>query len=272
MINSSLGLQLDILKKFGLSKEESEVYIHLLSNGKKTLSEIRKDWKTGHTKVNTTIALLKTKSLVYEVRNETGRYICASNPEILSKLLNKEKENIAITKSLFEEQYESLHALSYVHTKESKVLNLVGIEGLKQVMWNSAQAKDSLRLMELSAMSEYLDFGFYEKIREQYVQTGIKSYELTNSEIMDNWTDITKYVKNWEARFLDPIILEIKFETMIYNDIVAIYSHSNNEIFCIEIHNEKLARMQKQLFNFIWKRAQKMKVVDKEHGKSVVSK
>jgi sugar-specific transcriptional regulator TrmB len=270
MINTSLGLQIDILKKFGLSKEESEVYLHLLSHGKKTASEIRKDWKTGHTKVNTTLTQLKSKSLVYEIRNDAGRYLAATNPQILGTLLDQEKEKVHETKKQFEQHYESLLDLAYTSKGQSKVLNFIGIEGLKQVMWNSAQTKDALRLIELPAMSQYLDFGFYEKIREQYTKNKINSFEITNEKVMENWTNINKYVELWEARYIDPTILEIKFETMIYNNVVAIYSNTNNEIFCVEIHNEKLAQMQKQLFDFIWKRSQKMKLIDKNHGKTVL--
>lgn len=39
----------------------------------------------------------------------------------------------------------------------------------------------------------------------------------------------------------------------IYNDVIGIYSWHEGEVFGVEIYNEKVATMHKQLFEIVWK-------------------
>lgn len=270
-MNNQIGIYIDTLKKFGIEREEAEIYLHLLSNGQKTMSELRKDSRLGLSKVRTILARLKKHGLIAEIRNENGRYIKVSSLSRFKELLNRKKEDVLDIKTKFENVYDRLLEISYGESKQSKILHYSGIEGLKQVMWNTADAVNVLRLMELPEMSDYLDFGFYEKIREKFVKNKISYLELTNEMDMKGWTNNVDFIKNWKPRYISQDILDIKFETMIYNDVVAIYNIQEGQIFCVEIHNAKLARMQKQLFDFIFKRSLPMKVIDLEHGHAVIS-
>jgi len=56
---------------------------------------------------------------------------------------------------------------------------------------------------------------------------------------------------------------------LIYNDVYATYFYKSNKIFCIEIHNQELAAMQKQLFDFIWEEAEIMEFIDERGGARV---
>ncbi|MBI5452275.1 hypothetical protein HY945_02345 [Candidatus Gottesmanbacteria bacterium] len=44
----------------------------------------------------------------------------------------------------------------------------------------------------------------------------------------------------------------------IYNEIVSIYHWHEGEIFGVEIYNEKVANMQRQLFEMVWRMAGKL--------------
>ena len=59
------------------------------------------------------------------------------------------------------------------------------------------------------------------------------------------------------------------FEVLMYNDTYAMYSYENNEIFGVEIINPKLAAMQKQIFDFMWRHSRRMKMVS-EGGAAIV--
>lgn len=139
----------------------------------------------------------------------------------------------------------------------SKIISYQGIEGLKQVTLNSLKAKDGIYIYEISSMNQFVDPGFAEDVRRQFVKNQIHIKQLTNLVFLDKWTKIEELVeKYWEARYIDPKKFEIKAEILIYNDVVAIYDFKK-EIFCAEIYNQNLARMQKQLFEFIWNLAEK---------------
>ena len=62
-----------------------------------------------------------------------------------------------------------------------------------------------------------------------------------------------------EVRYIEETALKIDFEVLVYNNVVTIYTYQK-ELFGIEIYNSSLARMQKQLFQFVWNSAKEMKV------------
>ena len=60
----------------------------------------------------------------------------------------------------------------------------------------------------------------------------------------------------WESRYISPKKLNINHQMDIYNDVVAIYNWHEGEVFGVEIHNNKVATFQKQLFELVWQHAQ----------------
>ena len=66
----------------------------------------------------------------------------------------------------------------------------------------------------------------------------------------------------WECRYLDPKELDMNIEIVVYNNTVVMYQFKSKEIFCVEISNEDLAKTMKNLFDFVWLRARKMKKTD----------
>ncbi|KKU56858.1 hypothetical protein A3H89_05520 [Candidatus Amesbacteria bacterium RIFCSPLOWO2_02_FULL_48_11] len=144
---------------------------------------------------------------------------------------------------------------------KSTVLNYSGQDGLKQVTLNSLTAKNELVIFEIGTMSSFLDYDFSEKVRKIFVDKKIKVREITNHDSQDPWTQVEEFVKKfWDCRYINPQTLKIDIETLVYNDTVALYSYKNGHIFCVEIRNPNLAKMQKQMFDFVWSQAKKLKI------------
>ena len=164
-----------------------------------------------------------------------------------------------------------LQSLEAMSDPRSKVIYFEGLEGLKQVSYNWTRAKDIVRVFEMERLSDFLPFDFAEDVRRQYVARKIQTRDLTNKPSFSGFTDVVELVKTYsKIRYLDPSLLRISFEVLIYNDVYATYSYQNGQIFCVEIHNPELAAMQKQLFDFIWAGAERMKVLD-DRGAAEVS-
>ncbi len=143
---------------------------------------------------------------------------------------------------------------------KSKVIHYKNLSGLKQVMWNSIRSKDDLRFFVYEPTAEYLDYNFYDTVRQKYVERNIITYELLNTTTYPDFTKIKEFLKLSFSRYINPDLINIKNEILIYNDVTAIYRVAKKEVLCIEIYNEKLAQMQKQIFNFIWKRSQELEI------------
>lgn len=130
-----------------------------------------------------------------------------------------------------------------------------GIEGLLEITKNSLNAEGELLIFETSysSLNDMFDKETSEKIREEFLSRNIKIRELTNKIYHENYTDVKDYnEKVMNIRYIDPKRISIKLETLIYNNVVAIYEPVK-EGLRIEIYSKELAEQQKQLFEFVWK-------------------
>ena len=94
-----------------------------------------------------------------------------------------------------------------------------------------------------------------EDIRREFVKRNIKVRQLTNHPYHEPYTQVKDFhEKVMNIRYINPKKLQIKVETLIYNDIVALYEPKEKG-FCIEIKSIELADQQRQLFEFIWNQA-----------------
>jgi hypothetical protein len=132
-----------------------------------------------------------------------------------------------------------------------------GTEGLLEITNHSLDAKGELLIFETSYASLNDMFGKQEgdEIRQQFVDHKIKIRQLTNQPYHEPYTDVKNFHEQvMTIRYINPAKLKIAVETLIYNDIVAIYQTKKGG-FCLEIQSQELANQQRQLFEFIWDQA-----------------
>jgi sugar-specific transcriptional regulator TrmB len=258
-----------LLQNLGLSLDETELYLYLVSQGKKTVSEIRKEFDWSATKTNTLLTSENLGELLMQ-HSMDGRNYFLTQPFVqISKKIEKKKDLITkLEDEITNIKKEILKAKNNTPL-ESKVINYHGLSGLQQVLWNSIEAKDSLRFYIYSPLSKYLDYDFFDDIRKIYMERDIKTLELLNVTTYPNFTNIPGFINCSKSRYLNPKLVKIKHEILIYNNVYAIYRVDKDGIFCTEIYNERLAEMQKQLFDYIWNRSQKMKAIS-ENGEMVL--
>lgn len=261
------------LSKFGLEENEINIYLLLLKKGTSSATQISKLSKTPKTTVYRTLELLKKKRLVDEIVGKRGRLFDPAPYENLKHTITEQKKKL----QSIEESLPKLINLLSETTKEdltkSKIKYHSGLEGLKQVTWNSSKAKDILRIFEIKDMSAFLNYDFCEITRLEFVKNRVSIRELTNEKKQPGWTNVAEMVKNfWELRYIDPKELTLEFEMLVYNDVYVMYNYQDDEIFCAEIYNEKLAQMQKQIFDFIWIKGKPFRVVNEKGATELISK
>ncbi len=255
---------ISLLKPFGLSNEESEIYLHLLQNGIQSALTISRQINMARTKVYRILDTLYDKKLIFHKLDSIGIKFGANTPKQLELLIIEKEEQAHALRRSAPLIFSQLEMLAGNDRFNSQVRYYKGKQGLEQVTWNSTKAKDEIKIYEVaSTMDAFLDAKFSEKVRAELLLNHVNVKQLTNQPKIPKFTGIKNHVKYfWEPRYLNPKDLKIQFEVLIYDDVYAMYSYEQNDIFCVEIYNTHLAEMQKQLFNFIWKKAKKMKVVN----------
>lgn len=140
---------------------------------------------------------------------------------------------------------------------KKQIIEYKGVEGLLQVTQNSFSAKEELLIFETSysSLNNMFTKEQAENIRKEFVNRNIRVRELTNQMYHEPYTGVQNFhEKVMNIRYINPNKLRISIETLIYNDVVAIYEPREGG-FCLEIYSEELANQQKQLFETIWKQA-----------------
>lgn len=258
------------LRKYDLSQEEAQVYLHLLKSFFSTALQISKEMHIGRTKVYRILDKLINLRLVEKKMSDRGLTFGAADPHRLTQIAERHELEALGLKHSAHTLIKQLEAIQKESPIQSKVLYYEGHRGLEQVTYNTVHAKDMLRVYEVSHMSDFLDEDYAEKIREMYVERKIHTHDLTNKSSFSGFTDVHELIKSLSKfRHIDPKILDIQFEVLIYNDVYATYTYTNGEIFCVEIYNEQLASMQKQIYDSVWGIATPMKFTDKRGAASL---
>jgi len=259
------------LETFGLTADESSVYLYLLRNTERSPLEINREIGISRTKVYLILDNLVEKGLVGEQGREYAKRFYALPYTQLEQLVSQKRREVEILESTAENLYETLSSIEVPASRPSQVKYFRGIDGLKQVTWNSTRAQDTLRVFEAAHdMAAFLDFDFSERVRIEFVKRGLKrSLQVTNFMKIQPWTNIDDFVKLWQPRYIGPKELKMSTEIVVYNDVVAMYQLHQDDIFCVEIQNRALAEMKKELFDFVWSRAKVMKKKG-ERGEAVV--
>lgn len=258
--------KIESLIKFGLDEEEASIYLYLNKNGPSTALKISKDLNIGRTKVYRILDTLHEKNLTVQNLKDRGFQFEAAAPQNLNQVLIEKKKKVQELETLYPQIVDNIEQISVDKSTTGNVKYYKGIKGLEQITWNSLRADKELYIYEMvSDMSKFLSKKNAEEIRREQVKRRIHAKQLTNLKKFEAFTNVHNYVhKHWTARYIDPKVLKISYEVLIYNDVVAQYNMRGKDVFCVEIHDKRLAEMQKDLFKYVWSTAKEFTVANEK--------
>jgi len=252
-----------LIEPYGMMEEEAKIYLILVQNGFMSALQISRTLRLGRTKVYRILDKLIAKGLADQRLDSTGLKFGATDPSKLNQLISEREHEILSLKESLPELIENLEKMSWKKHERTKVLYYKGVEGLKQITYNSTNAKKELLTYETTNdMSEFLPQDFSEEMRQRIVDNKIFVKELTWNKSFKPYTNVADLVtRHWETRYIDPSTFKMKTEALIYNDVYVIYNPFGEEQFGVEIYNADIADMQRQLFNLVWTQAHRIKII-----------
>jgi len=242
------------LKQLGLGEEQALAYLFLLQQGPQTVLALSRGIQTGRTKLYPLLDDLAKKQLITIHERHYGTSYEAQPPDVLEFLIAEKERKAEVLRSTLEPITHALETIRAHSPTTSKILEYRGVDGLKQMNYNLTKAEKEYRVFELAGLDKHLGSHFADKMRTRTNAIHTRSRDLTNNPHRAGESGIAGNPLA-SARYIDPAIFTIEFETYIYNNCVALLSYNQGDIFGVEIHNDKLARQQKQLFDLIWSQA-----------------
>ena len=248
------------LAQFGLSKEETAIYLALSGKPAHTALELSRLLRVPRTTIYDHVTSLIEKGLVERIVKYKSQQFQAYPIDILSHTIDQEKSHLDRLTISFEYLKNHIHESSAILSTSTQVRYYHGATGVRQMMWNT-----------LSAVKENIGYSVMGR-REIVGKTFLKRYleEIDRRHILDRViinpkketllyaTDgilsvRTKKVALEKIRVIPAAQLHITGDTTIYNNIFAVMYWQHDEIVGVEIENPELVAMQKSIFEMLWK-------------------
>lgn len=254
------NLIFDYLAKLGFDKDAAKIFLALTQFGPLTLLETSRKSGVERTKLYRLGRELAAKGLVEEVPEHKRTTLKAIDTATLQRLVRqKEADTNFLTSSfpLFSQTLESLKTAS----PGSSVVYYQGKEGMKQLVWHMLRAKDMpFRTYSIAFWSDLFGDKFSLDLCQELNERKFKVHDLYSDAYIkykEQW-----YEKHgqppgdwtfWHSRYISEKILKIQVNMDFYDDVVAYYYWQDSKLFGVEITDEKVALLHKQVFDVLWK-------------------
>lgn len=260
MLNNEL---IHFLRRLGLGKEEGEIFLLLSERGPLTPLEISRISGINRTKVYRTLEDMCERQLATEEVQENSKKYISAGEDKLHKLLKERQTRIAELSEKFPIVSAALSQLKKKDQQDTKVLYYRGAKGVSQMIWNELRAKKEIVGYSYRAIETVAGAKFANDFYQEFVRRNLTIRDLYGEEYQRSLKNIKRAathdnperINNIKSRFISEKVLEIPLQMDIYNEVVAMYSWQNQEVFGVEIYNGKVAKLQRQLFELAWKYA-----------------
>ena len=139
-----------LIQTFGLSAEESKIYLYLLKHGFSSALVLSRQLSIARTKIYRLIDKLKAKGFVEQKLDDRGMRFGAVHPTVFEHIAAKQEEVSRSMQKKLPQLTLKLQSLMQSNHHDSKVLYYEGVVGLKQVSYNITKATDSIRVFEMA--------------------------------------------------------------------------------------------------------------------------
>lgn len=247
---------LEFFTALGLNRDEISVFLTLSVNGEMTILQLSRMTDIPRTNLYRIIDRLVKQSFVTEIIDDHKTKLKAVSCEHLKKLVGKRSEEIHRLNKTVEKLEALLPGNMEIYQPATKVLFYRGLSGTKQMLWNILKAKGEFRGYSYITPVETVGKKFAIDWALEFNARKINARDLFS----DSYKQSVKrypYPKNinwptWQSKYIAPDILNINHQIDVYNNVVSYYDWHGDEIFGVEIYNEKVASLQKQIFDAMW--------------------
>ncbi|MBI3888163.1 hypothetical protein HY310_03810 [Candidatus Microgenomates bacterium] len=256
------------LKGLGLREEEITIFSALSYSGPLSTLELSRKIDIPRTSIYRILEEMKKQGFVEEVLDQYHTKSQAVSFDKIRELLKDKERQIKEISEKIPIVESFLSGRQSFDQPGTKVLFYRGVEGIKQMIWNSLKAKEQLRGFTFQNWNSLVSDKFICDWSYEFEAKNIPARDLVSDEYLKNRlaTHHLGTWKNWTRRYFPNKKLTIDHQADIYNDTVAFYHWEAEEIFGVEIHNEKVAKLQKQIFDILWEMGTPMsKTTDDAH-------
>lgn len=245
------------LRTLGLGRDEATLYLELL-RGPSTHLKLAHGTGINRTKVYRLADELEKRSLITKRTDDRGTFLVASDPSTLEVVVVAQEERLQNQQAALAYLLPALAGVKAGDTSNFVIHTYDGEEGFKQMLWHELKTKGECLVFGSGSIGRLVgDEQWGEKHRSLTVSKAFVLREILNPGSKDPiFTLNTDFIKkHYSYRLIDPKILPLQQQTVIYNDTVAIYNWRQEQKVGIEIISKDYAQTMRTMFEHFWKLA-----------------
>ena len=249
---------LDYLYDLGLDKLSAKLYITLVENGSSTISELSRQANIERTKLYRLLNHLIKRGVIEEVVEYKRRFLKAADINTLEYVV---QHNLRRAQNLSNHFFEFSQTIDHLKQKDSptSVQFYKGRDGIKQMLWNELSAKKESLCFIYKIFDTFVGQDFFDHWASEFGKRNLHSREIRTELFDESYADcpneICFKIKNVKIRYIKSKKFPITHGMTLYDNVVAIYDFWEDQIFGVEIYNQKVADMQRIFFETYWKKA-----------------
>jgi len=255
-------MNIELLKKIGLTESQSKAYIALVKYGSLKANELAE--KIEETRTNSYMLLDRLVELGLATKDESAKVLkyMPTNPTSLERLIENKRKDVLNTEKQVRDTMPQLLSYYYTYQNQPGVRFFQGEDGIMQMYEDQRRTAKDLYFISSQAAFNLLGDKLYKHI-EQRAKLGIKSYGIEPAD-----PENIVYGKNNDKRLLRDMtwapkgVLEAPVNLYVYGDKTALISYDEEVIGTI-IESPKIAQAMKQLFELA-----KIAITDMNNGKN----
>jgi len=246
------------LSTLGLSFDQSKIYISLLDQPGVTILELSRNSKISRTNVYRLIDDLKSLGLIDEIKRDGKKLMFPVGAHKLELIVKEQESKVELMRNVLPELSALITSSETINQSGTKVQLYKGVEGVKQMLWNTLHANKECVGFTFRNFKEIVGEKFESDWRQELVNRKLRFRDLVSDSYLASIVGEEQRLSTnnpvFKTKYLPKTTLDITHQVNIYNNVVAYYLWTETEIFGLEVYNMKISEMQKQLFELAWEK------------------
>lgn len=248
-----------LLRQFGCTARESEMYLHLLHSGATSVQQMAKALGQNRITVHSAVEKLIEHGLAYETRKGKRRMLVAEEPIVLYRLLQKQENELEAVKTNVDHVAKLLASIQRNDRSIPAVKLYEGVNGLKKMLEETLDAKGEVLVFTyVDLFSKLLSPSYLEKYYARRSRKNIYSRLIFPLDEFGKQVNTKAKQYKMQVRFLQQGIAW-KSGIFSWNNMIAIQSFTEGKVTCTIIENEDIAHFYRSIiYELCWNQAEEL--------------
>lgn len=246
------------LASLGLSFDQSKIYISLLDEPGVTILQLSRNSKISRTNVYRIVEELVKLGLIDEIKRDGKKLLFPVGAHKLELIVKEQESKVELMRNVLPELSALITSSETINQSGTKVQLYKGVEGVKQMVWNTLRANKECVGFTFRSLKEIVGEQFEQDWRREFITRKLKFRDIVSDSFLASTIGEEQKLSSvdsvFRTKYLPKTTLDINHQVDIYNNVVVYYLWTDSEIFGLEIYNLRIADMQRQLFELAWEK------------------